>query len=67
MVLPSSATVHRIEKLKSLDDIDALIQDVYTKVKERFAGSPDYLIEEKASMRIIDTLMKSEHIAFTRR
>ena len=60
-------TVYRIEKLKSLDDIDGLIQDVYTRVKERFAGSPDYLIEEKASMRIIDTLMKSEHIAFTRR
>lgn len=62
-----NGTVYRIEKLKSMDDIDGLIQDVYTRVKERFAGSPDYLIEEKASMRIIDTLMKSEHIAFTRR
>ncbi len=66
-IICHDGTVYRIEKLKSLDDIDGLIQDVYTKVKERFAGSPDYLIEEKASMRIIDTLMKSEHIAFTRR
>jgi len=66
-IICHDGTVYRIEKFKSLDDIDGLIQDVYTKVKERFAGSPDYLIEEKASMRIIDTLMKSEHIAFTRR
>jgi len=50
-----------------LDNIDGLIQDVYNNAKEQFAGLPDYLIEEKASMRIIDTLMKSEHIAFTRR
>ena len=50
-----------------MEDIDGLIQDVYNKAKEQFAGLPDYLIEEKASTRIIDTLMKSEHIVFTRR
>ena len=60
-------TVYRIEKLKSVDNIDGLIQDVYNKTREKFAGLPDYLIEEKASMQIIDTLTKSEHIAFTRR
>ena len=60
-------TVYRIEKLEPVDNIDGLIQDVYNKAKEQFAGLPDYLIEEKASTRIIDTLMKSEHIVFTRR
>lgn len=66
-IICHDGTVYRIEKLKSMANIDGLIQDVYNNAKEQFAGLPDYLIEEKASMRIIDTLMKSEHIAFTRR
>lgn len=66
-IICHDGTVYRIEKLKPADNIDGLIQDVYNKAKEQFAGLPDYLIEEKASMRIIDTLMKSEHIVFTRR
>ncbi len=52
---------------KPVDNIDGLFQDVYNEDKVRFAGLLDYLIEEKTSMQIIDTLMKSEHIAFTRR
>ena len=60
-------TVYRIEKLKPMDNIDEYIQKVYNEVKTWSAGLPDYLIEEKASMRIINRLMKSEHIAFTRR
>lgn len=66
-IICHDGTVYRIEKLKPVEDIDGLIQDVYNKAKEQFAGLPDYLIEEKASTRIIDTLMKSEHIVFTRR
>ena len=52
---------------KPVDNIDDYIQRGYNEVKVLSAGLPDYLIEEKASMWIIDTLMKSEHIAFTRR
>lgn len=50
-----------------MENIDEYIQKVYNEIKTRSAGLPEYLIEEKASMRIIDRLMKSEHIAFTRR
>ena len=60
-------TVYRIEKLKPLENIDGLIQDVYNKVREKFAGLPDYLIEEKASMWVIEDLEKSKHLIFTRR
>ena len=52
---------------KLVDNIDGLIQDVYNKAKEQFAGLLDYLIEEKASMRVIEASEKSEHLVFTRR
>ena len=66
-IICHDGTVYRIEKLKPMENIDEYIQKVYNEIKTRSAGLPEYLIEEKASMRIIDRLMKSEHIAFTRR
>lgn len=66
-IICHDGTVYRIEKLKPVENIDGLIRDVYNKTREQFAGLPNGSIEEKASMWIIDTLMKSEHIAFTRR
>ena len=62
-----NGTVYRIEKLKPLDNIDEYIQKVYNEVKIISAGLPDNVIEEKASMRIINRSMKSEHITFIRR
>ena len=66
-IICHDGTVYRIEKLKPLDNIDDYIQRVYNEVKSLSAGLPDYLIEEKVSTRIINRLVKSEHIAFTRR
>ena len=56
-----------LEKLKFLDNIDGLIQDVYNAAKKQFADLLDNSIEEKASMRIIAGLARLEHITFTRR
>lgn len=60
-------TVYRIEKLKPMGNIDEYIQDVYNENKRRMIGYTDAAIEEEVSMRIVDSLMKSEHLIFTRR
>lgn len=60
-------TVYRIEKLKPMGNIDEYIQDVYNENKRRMIGYMDAAIEEEVSMRIVDSLMKSEHLIFTRR
>ena len=60
-------TVYRIEKLKPMGNIDEYIQDVYNENKRRMTGYMDAAIEEEVSMRIVDSLMKSEHLIFTRR
>lgn len=66
-IICHDGTVYRIEKLKPMGNIDEYIQRVYNEVKIISAGLPDNVIEEKASMRIINRLMKSEHITFIRR
>ena len=66
-IICHDGTVYRIEKLKPMGNIDEYIQKVYNEVKIISAGLPDNVIEEKASMRIINRLMKSEHITFIRR
>ena len=52
---------------KPVDNIDDYIQRVYNEARVLSAGLPDYLIEEKASMWIIEGLERSKHLIFTRR
>lgn len=60
-------TVYRMEKLKPVDNIDEYIQNMYNKIKRDMIGYSDASIEEEVSMQIVDSLMKSEHLIFTRR
>ena len=59
--------IYRIGKIKSPKDIDAYVENMYTLVKEKYEGYPDYFVENKASEFMISDLKKRGFITFDAR
>lgn len=66
-IICHNGDVYRLEKLKPVGDIDKLIERIYTKTKEEKLGYSKGAIENTTSEMIIDALVRSKVLAYTKR
>ena len=63
-VVGHDGSVYRMEKLKTFDKIEELVEQMYKETKEEFSGAPDDLIEVNTVLRIIRLLQRGGFVNY---
>lgn len=66
-IICHNGDVYWLKKLKPVGDIDKLIERIYTQTKEEKLGYSKGAIENTTSEMIIDALVRSKVLAYTKR
>ena len=62
-----NGTLYRLEKLKPLENVDKLIEDIYSETKIKASHLGDTAIEQVASEKIIKVLERAGYLRFKKR